>query len=343
MSEMTKPIESTRNGLYPWHEQSWQHFIKARQSSHLPHALLFSGEENTGKRGFADKIIKSLLCEAPQLANAQGACNQCHGCKTYDSSANPDYLHIDLLDDKQQIVVDQIRAMNAFLGLTRSFNGQRVVLISQAERMNLNAANSLLKSLEEPADNSVIILLSAKASSLLATIKSRCQLLHLTTPDKQQAIAWLRTQKQVADQQPEDLEQALEISQGRPLAALNVLTSKINVIQSRADFLKDISEILQQHVSITDIAKKWHKQDRESLLNWQLGWVKQLLQTHHLQSKRLIKSNHTLLMIEENVLPVKLWDLYDQLLRQKQLVHTSVNPQIFLENMLVLWLQTKRC
>ncbi len=343
MSEITKSIESTRTGLYPWHEQSWQHVIKARQSGHLPHALLFTGEKDTGKRGFADNLIKSLLCETPQLANAQGACHQCHGCKTYESSANPDYLCIDLLDDKQQIGVDQIRAMNAFLGLTRSFAGQRVVLISQAERMNLHAANSLLKSLEEPADNSVIILLCAKASSLLATIKSRCQLLHLPTPDKQQALSWLHTQKQAKDYQPDDLEQALEISQGRPLAALNVLTTQQNILQSRADFLNDISEIIQEHVSITDIAKKWHKQDSEPLLDWQLGWVKRLIQTHHIDDNRLIKKHHALHVLKENLQPPALWELYDQLLRQKQLVHTSVNSQIFLENMLVLWLQAKRC
>ena len=343
MNEITKTVESKIAELYPWHGQSWQRFIKARQSSHLPHALLFSGEDDTGKRGFADKMIKSLLCESPQLANAQGACNQCHGCKTYESSANPDYLHIDLLDDKQQISVDQIRAMNAFLGLTRSYNGQRVVLISQAERMNLNAANSLLKSLEEPADNSVIILLSSKASSLLATIKSRCQLLHLPTPDKQQAISWLQKQNQLKDHQLVDIEQALEISQGRPLAALNILAADINVLQSRADFLKDISEIIQEHVSITDIAKKWHKQDREPLLDWQLGWVKHLLQAHHVDAGIIVKENHPLKTIEENLLSTKLWGLYDHLLRQKQLVHTSVNPQIFLENMLVLWLQAKHC
>ncbi len=328
---------------YPWHEQSWQRFIKVHQSNHLPHALLFSGEEQTGKRAFSDRVIKTLLCEMPELASGQGACNQCKSCKTYESSANPDYLPIDLLENKQQISVDQIRAMNAFLGLTRSFKGQRVVLIAQAERMNLNAANSLLKSLEEPADNSVILLLTSNASSLLATIKSRCQLLHLPTPDKQQAISWLQCQQKLKTHQQTELEQALEISQSKPLAALNVLSTDNNLLQSRADLLKDICEIIQEHVSITDVAKKWQKQDTEPLLDWQLGWVQQLLQAHHVDAALIVKENSALTTIKENILSVKLWALYDHLLRQKQLVHTSVNPQIFLENMLVLWLQARHC
>ena len=268
---------------------------------------------------------------------------QCQSCKTFESSANPDYLQIDLLEGKQQIGVDQIRAMNAFLGLTRSFKGQRVVLISQAERMNLNAANSLLKSLEEPADNSVIIVLSAKASSLLPTIKSRCQLLHLPTPNKQQAISWLQNQHQIKEHPQTALEQALEISQGKPLTALNVLASDNDLLKSRAELLKDISEIVQEHVSITDIAKKWHKKDSEPLLDWQLGWVQQLLKASHINTSTIIPENHGLKTIEDNLHLVKLWELYDHLLRQKQLVHTSVNPQIFLENMLVLWLQAKHC
>ena len=123
------------------------------------------------------------------------------------------------------------------------------------------------------------------------------------------------------------------------LAALNVLSTDKNLLQSRADLLKDISEIIQEHVSITDIAKKWQKQDKEPLLDWQLGWVKQLLQAHHVDAAIIIKENHALKTIEENVLSAKLWELYDHLLRQKQLVHTSVNPQMFLENMLLLWLQ----
>ncbi len=328
---------------YPWHQQSWQRLIKAQQSGHIPHALLFSGEEHTGKRIFANNVVKSLLCESPRLGGGQGACMQCQSCKTFESSANPDYLQIDLLEGKQQITVDQVRAMNAFLGLTRSFKGHRVVLISQAERMNLNAANSLLKSLEEPADNSVIILLTAKASSLLPTIKSRCQLLHLPTPNIQQAMSWLQNQQQLKEHPQTALAQALEISQGKPLAALNVLASDNDLLKSRAALLKDISEIVQEHVSITAIAKKWHKKDCEPLLDWQLGWVQQLLKASQINATTIIPENHGLKAIEDNLHLVKLWELYDHLLRQKQLVHTSVNPQMFLENMLVLWLQAKHC
>ncbi len=350
----------TTNGIYSWHEKSWRHAIHARRTGHLPHALLLSGEPQTGKRRFANRLVKSLLCESPILAEsgstqAQGACGQCHSCKTYESGANPDYLQVDLAEDKQQISVDQIRAMNDFLNLSRSFKGQRVVLVSEAERMSLNAANSLLKSLEEPADNSVIILLTSQISSLLATIRSRCQIMLLPTPDRKQILDWLKNHPENNKIDPSDIhkniQHAIQLSQGRPLAALDLLTSNKEIIANRAALLKDIVEIVMEHISLVDVAKKWQKHEREALLNWQLDWVQQLLKfdvlsvikTGEETGHQSLDESRALETLRENIFSPQLWGLYDHLLRQKQLIHTSVNPLIFIENMLVLWLQAKHC
>lgn len=343
--QTSHPVSSSQDVSYPWHVDSWQKFQHACQIDHLSHALLISGAEHTGKFGFASKIAKSMLCESPSRTSTEsGACNQCRSCKTYESKANPDYLQIDLLEDKQQIGVDQIRKMNQFLTLSRSFNTYRVVVISEAERMNKNAANSLLKSLEEPADNSVIILVTSHLSVMIPTIKSRCQLLHLPTPGKPQAIDWL---KQKTGMDESLLAQKLDIAQNRPLAALNIDEELIN---SRELLLEDIINIIQEKLAITDIAKKWHKHDHTMLLDWQIGWLHQLLSSEYQSSN---KSNDNqqlnqklpknLMTIKESAMNIALWDLYDQLLQQKRLVHTSVNPLIFLENMLTLWLQAKHC
>lgn len=344
---------SSRNNsqLYPWHQQSWERFRIARQSDHLAHALLISGQEHTGKSDFANRMVKSLLCETSQSAKTHNtkqtpkidACNQCRSCKTFEADSNPDYLHIKLLEDKQQISIDQIRAMNAFLNLSRSFNAYQVVLISDAERMNQNAANSLLKSLEEPAENSVIILVTSQLSAMLPTIKSRCQMMHLPMPDKQQSIDWLQSQTGKLSEFKEEL----EISHNRPLAALKV---DDEFIQKREMLLEDIVNVIQEKSAITEVAKKWQKHDREVLLDWQIGWLYQLLRMppragNHTDDTVNSTSQKSVNMVtlKDFILDHQLWEIYDQLLKQKQLVHTSVNPLIFLENMLSLWLQARHC
>jgi len=357
MTEPDSSRQSTRSNLplYPWHKQSWQRINQARQSDHLAHAILISGQEHTGKSDFANRLVKSLLCEASQFKNNeltqtpqidachQCPCNKCRGCKTFEADSNPDYLHIKLLEDKQQISIDQIRAMNAFLNLSRSFKAYQVVLISEAERMNQNAANSLLKSLEEPADNSVIILLTSQLSAMLPTIKSRCQMMHLPMPDKQQSIDWLQSKTGKLSEFKEEL----EISHNRPLAALKV---DDELIQNREMLLEDIVNIIQEKSAITEIAKKWQKHDREVLIDWQIGWLYQLLKmppktdsNDSRTGKSDTEKSINLVTLKDFILDLQLWDIYDQLLKQKQLVHTSVNPLIFLENMLSLWLQARHC
>ena len=250
-----------------WHGKTWEKFAAARNNDHLPHALLRTGSHGAGKQVFAEKLVKSLLCISP-VENV--ACNSCQACKTYKSGANPDYLHIHLLDGKQQIGVDQIRSLSEFLNYTRSFEGYRVVLLNPVERMNKNAANSLLKSLEEPTDNTIIILLATNLSSIIPTIKSRCQLLSLPIPTKEQAHSWLK------DNKPEisNLEELLEMANGSPLLAAEIPE---DLLKTRNDFASDIDEVICEQKSVTEIAKKWEKHDHESLLNWQISWIQELI------------------------------------------------------------------
>ena len=214
----------TSNSLdqeFPWHEKTWKQFINARSQDQLPHAILLSGEEGIAKLSLAKRIAKSLLCMKTESV-ATDACNQCQSCKTYESSANPDFAEITLLEDKQQIGVDQIRSLAEFLNYTRSFNTHRVVIINPVERMNLNAANSLLKSLEEPSAHTVMILVTAKASQLLATLKSRCQLFNVPTPTKVQTINWLKHQQSITENDNIDPEILLEIAGAKPLNAIKL-------------------------------------------------------------------------------------------------------------------------
>jgi DNA polymerase-3 subunit delta' len=320
---------------YPWHKSSWDKFVTAKLKNHLPHALLISGTDGTGKLDFAKRIATALLCTSP--VNHE-ACHNCKSCKTYQAGANPDFMGIELLEGKQQIAVDQIRQLSDFITYTRSFNAYRVILLNPVERMNANAANSLLKSLEEPASNTVIILVASNLSRIIPTIKSRCQILTLPTPSKASAITWLKQRKSTTN--PEEL---LKMANGQPLTAMTISDEDI---QSRGELAKDLYSICIQEKSVTDVAKRWEKFDQSNLLNWQITWVENFIKNNVSKSKAEPADKDELAIIlaklDDNLSSVEQWNLYQQLISQKKYIHTSVNPLLFIENMLLLWLQASR-
>ena len=311
--------------IYTWHQKIWDQLVSARHAKHLPHAILISGAEGIGKKAFADALVNSLLCESP-LDNYL-ACGQCKSCHVKHSDAHPDYSQVSIAEKKTQIVVDQIRQLNGFLQLSRSYQGSRVAYINPAEALNINAANSLLKSLEEPANNSVIILLTSQLSTLLPTIKSRCQMLHLPTPTMQQALQWLSQQS--IQHNPEEL---LEMAGGRPLYALELDNEEH--FNSRKDFAHDLSAVINQQQSVTEVSKKCQDSPKHELLDWQIHWVQQIIK-HHFNAAQ----HQPALAIPQSANLDRLWVLHDQLIKFRQISHTSLNAQLFVENMLLSWVK----
>ncbi len=311
--------------IYTWHQKTWNQLIATRKVKHLPHAILISGAKGTGKQLFAETLVNSLLCESP-LDNDY-ACGYCKSCHVRKADAHPDYFQVTLEEKKTQIVVDQIRQLNEFLHMSRSYKGSRVAFINPAEALNVNAANSLLKSLEEPANNSVIILLTSQLSTLLATIKSRCQMLHLAMPNEKEALQWLS--EQPIKHQAKEL---LEMAGGKPLYALALDNNEH--FECRNDFANDLSAVINQKKSITDISKKWQNDSKQELLDWQIHWA-QLLIKHYFNASQ----KNIILTIPQPVEIAALWQLHDQLIKFRAIAHTSLNAQLFIENMLLLWMK----
>ena len=176
----------------------------------LPHATLLVGPEGVGKTAFSEQLAALLLCEsiAPELT----ACGQCQACRWLDAGNHPDFRRVapDGDDDAEEGVVektaektkkrsariiriDQIRELEAFVFVGSHRNGNRVVLITEADAMNPAAANALLKILEEPPSSVYFILVSSITKSLLPTLRSRCRVIPFSPPDAVAATAWLAT------------------------------------------------------------------------------------------------------------------------------------------------------
>ena len=140
----------------------------------FPHAVIFSGIEGIGKRLTAEICAAALLCENPANGEPCGTCDSCHQVA---AKSHPDFYVVEPEDTKttRNIKIGQIREMQAQASLSPINSSRRVVIIDGAEFMNVAAANSMLKTLEEPTSQTIFILLTANRSGLLMTIRSRCR------------------------------------------------------------------------------------------------------------------------------------------------------------------------
>lgn len=187
------PHKSTM--IYPWHRDSWQQLAAGWQKR--PNAWLFTGRENTGKTAFARFTVQALLCERPS-ENHQ-PCGVCPSCHLFAQGSHPDFYELtpEQPEGEQtarkllQIKIDAVRDVIDQLYLTSVRGGLRVVLVHPAESMNVQAANGLLKALEEPPAHVVFLLVSHSRDKLLPTIKSRCRQMVLPPPSPEAALAFL--------------------------------------------------------------------------------------------------------------------------------------------------------
>jgi len=179
-------------------------------SGRLPHALLLSGIDGIGKRAFSQCLAETLLCQKPSPA---GACGECKPCRQLLADSHPDFRKLVPEGANAAIKVDPVRALVEWLQLTASQSSYRIALLEQADTLNRNAANSLLKTLEEPGDHAVLILSATRAGALPATVRSRCQQVTLNLSNQSAAIQWL------ADK-VDDPELALLEASGGPFLAL---------------------------------------------------------------------------------------------------------------------------
>lgn len=187
----------------PWLLSHWHSVYERHEKEQLPHALLFSGAVGIGKKDFARFVSQSLLCRQP--SREQGACGECDACAQLSAGSHADFTELVPEGAAMNIKVDSVRALVSWSQLSAPPGRYRIALIDSADAMNRNAANSLLKTLEEPGERAVLILAADKLASLPATVRSRCQQAILNVDDRQAALDYLRTHNIAnAEQQLDD-------------------------------------------------------------------------------------------------------------------------------------------
>lgn len=160
------------------HQQVREHFSRLLAEGGVHHAWLLAGMQGIGKHTLAMDLARRYLCEQ------QEACGRCHACRLIASGAHPDVMQISPAEKKRDISIEQVRTLLDFLNLSGMESTRRVVVLDDAERMNRQAANALLKGLEEPATGSLLLLVSHQPALLPATVRSRCLIQYCSPLDE---------------------------------------------------------------------------------------------------------------------------------------------------------------
>lgn len=147
-------------------------FSDALARHRMHHAWLLHGMRGIGKHTLAEQMTAMLMCEH------QNGCGHCHGCQMTRAGSHPDIHRVGLLEKKRDISIAQVRELLDFLALSGAESERWIVILDDAERLNNQAANALLKGLEEPAAGSVLIIICADIMRLPATVRSRCLIQH---------------------------------------------------------------------------------------------------------------------------------------------------------------------
>jgi len=158
------------------HEAQIAGLQRSYAAGRLAHAYLFVGPEGVGKQRVALALAKALLCRHRD-ADALDACTDCSSCRRFQAGSHPDFNLLALPEDRHELPIDMVRELTRWIGLKPADADRKVAVVDDAHTMSMPAANSFLKTLEEPPPGSVLILVAVEADQLLPTILSRCQVL----------------------------------------------------------------------------------------------------------------------------------------------------------------------
>lgn len=314
----------------PWQASAWQALCARLADGRLPHALLISGVAGLGKERFARDFAQLALCRTPA---ADRACGQCHSCREFLAGAHPDWQYVGIEEERSAILVDQIRALSANLSLTSQHGGRKLALIAPADAMNTAAANSLLKTLEEPPPDTILLLVTARAARLPATVRSRCQVLPLPAPARQEAVRWLK-----ARQPRDDWTALLGIAGGGPLLAWRLAQDEF--ISRRLEFFGLLAEVRAGRRDPLAAAAELARADLPLVLRLLQAWVMDLivLRSGNPSASLINTDARPLLQTADQGLHWR--GLHAYLSRVQAAVNlsaTPVNRQLLVESLLLDW------
>lgn len=313
--------------LAAWLTDAWDALVGALDGGRVHHALLLAGPAGVGKRTLADAFVAAALCE--RRAAGEFACGACRACVLLANGTHPDSLRITFepRDDgklRSELTIDQIRNLGQRLSLSSQFGGFQIARIDPADAMNANAANALLKTLEEPATNTVLVLICDRPERLPATIRSRCQKFVLREPSRDEALAWLGAQGLDATLARD----ALEASLGNPGRALEF--AQDDSLDLLADCANDLGALAGGRATPGEVAERWNADRPQRRLWFASVWARD-------EARQLAQGGQGRSGLTDAREIPKLGAWFDQANRARQLLDTPLRPELVLLSVLASW------
>ena len=246
---------------YPWLKLPFEQLADMIVNHRAHHALLINYIQGSGEEELINLLVNRLICQSSQQLQP---CGQCHSCQLLLSQHHPDYYLITNEQGKQSISIDQIRSISTKVYEKSQQGGNKVIWIKHAALMTEAAANALLKTLEEPPENTYFILSDEHNSQLLPTIHSRCFSYFLAVPELEKSINWLKKQHSHSYSDNE-LATALLLSENAPLNAAILLQPE--KWQQRKLFCEKLLELLPEN-NFWQLAKTFNNEDFLERITW---------------------------------------------------------------------------
>ncbi|MCH2568615.1 MAG: DNA polymerase III subunit delta' [Pseudomonadales bacterium] len=313
--------------LLPWQLEQWETVMSQVAANRLPHALLLAGPSGLGKRQFANRLIDWRLCALHD--EYEIACGTCPNCLLRLAETHPDRFVLMPEEGSGQIKIDQIRAMVDWAYQTAQRGEGKFVLIEPAEALNVQAANALLKCLEEPPEGTHFVLIADTPGQLLPTIRSRSSTLFFRTPQAKVATDWLGQQPGF---QPNH-SVLLQIAGGAPLAVQDMIEA--DYLDSRRAVLR-VFAMLKNGESPVAAAAFVSQQLPDAVISVMVSLILDLLRM--VRGDRNIRHEDVmdqLVSLADNVPELRWFSLLDYLVECRALLASGANPnrQLMMEGL----------
>ena len=327
-------MQDACRSVLPWQDAQWRRVMGMQAEGRLPHALLLRGPEGVGKYQFACRLLAAVLCET--RAGEHQPCGECRSCRLIAAGTHPDFYALLPPEGKQQIGIEQVRSLIQRVGLTPQYGGYKAVAVAPAERMTRPAANTLLKTLEEPPGDALFVLVAHRAGALPATIRSRCQMVDFPVPDALAARNWLAT-----DLDSEELaDTALRLAHGAPLGARRLVAD--GRLTACHGILENLERLIQGDSDPIGVAESWRNTGLLDALYWLLSLVCDLIRLKNGRSAHSLThldQGAALQRVARGLDLLGLFRLFDLLVeaRRAALGQLNLNEQLILESIAIEW------
>jgi DNA polymerase-3 subunit delta' len=299
--------------------------MEQQANGRLPHGILLTGAPGAGQAELGTWLAVAILCRG----TAARPCGACADCSLFLAGNHPDFRHVGILADKKEIGIDQVRALSEAFSMRSYRGGAKVALLAPAEAMNVKSWNALLKTLEEPAADTYLLLAASRIDRIPKTIMSRTMRLRLPLPAEPEALAWLQSRKTGPE-----AASLLGLAYGAPFLAADYAGQGLGDLQ--AEMQQAIDAATAGRFDVVGFAERSARDAPAVRLAWLESWLTQGLKAAA-QGSDLVNNNR-LPWLRPPGQDRKIragYGLLDQLREARRQVGGSLNTQLLFEGLSV--------